>query len=151
MNSLIIGLLFGLASALVTKNYRAFSKKPILETTLLFCFAYLSYVVSEVVHASGIITLLITGIIMAHYSWYNLSELGKKSTYVVFEFLGYAMEAFVFGYLGLTFFSYASLQWSPELFIVELAIILIGRAAGVFGTMLLFSLCCGYKSGLSIK
>jgi NhaP-type Na+/H+ or K+/H+ antiporter len=144
-------LLFGLASALVTKNYRAFSKKPIIETTLLFCFAYLSYVVSEVVHASGIITLLVTGVVMAHYSWYNLSELGKKSTYIVFEFLGYAMEAFVFGYLGLTFFGYSNLTWSPGLFTLELAIIVIGRGAGVFLTMFVFNKCCGFNSGLSLK
>ena len=77
LNSLTIGLIFGLGSALVTKNYRSLAKKPIIETALCFCFAYLAYVVSEIVHASGIITLLVSGILMAHYTWYNLSKLGK--------------------------------------------------------------------------
>jgi hypothetical protein len=69
----------------------------------------------------------------------------------VFEFLGYGMEAFVFGYLGLTFFSYANFKISPDLFLIELAIILIGRFAGVFLTIGIFSLCCGWKHGISLK
>lgn len=77
LNSLSIGLIFGLGVALITKNYRSISKKPIIETCLLFCFAYVAYIVSEMVHASGIITLLVTGILMAHYTWYNLSQMGK--------------------------------------------------------------------------
>ena len=73
-NSLLIGIIVALVSAAVFKNYRAFSKNPIIETALLFCFAYQSYVVSEIMHASGIISLLTSGIVMAHYTWFNLSE-----------------------------------------------------------------------------
>ena len=61
------------------------------------------------------------------------------------------MEAFVFGYVGLTFFSFASLKWSPDLFFIELGIILVGRFCGVFVTIGIASLCCGYKHGISIK
>lgn len=70
---------------------------------------------------------------------------------MVFEFLGYGMEAFVFGYLGLTFFSYANFKISPDLILIELAIILIGRFMGVFLTIGIFSLCCGWKHGISLK
>lgn len=73
---------------------------------MIFCFGYLSYVTSEVTEQSGIITLLTCGIVMAHYTWFNLSPQGKQSSYIVFQFLGYALEAFVFAYLGLTLFSY---------------------------------------------
>lgn len=64
--------------------------------------------------------------------------------------MGYATEAFVFAYLGLTFFSFTKFVWSPELFLVELGIIVFGR---MLGTILLVKLLeiCGYQSGMSFK
>ena len=150
-NSLMIGVVVGLSSAAIFKSYRAFSRNPIIETAMLFCFAYLSYVISEIAGCSGIISLLTSGIAMAHYTFYNLSAPGKHATYFVFEFLGYASEAFVFGYLGLTFFSYFEMKWSPQLFAIELVVILVGRFIGVFLTIGLFSCCCGYQANMSLK
>lgn len=72
-NSLFVGVVFGLFSSYVLKSFRAFSKNPVSESMIIFCIAYLSYVTSEVAEYSGIITLLSCGIVMAHYSWYNLS------------------------------------------------------------------------------
>ncbi len=71
--SVFIGLIFGLLSSYILKTFRAFSKNPVTESMMIFCFGYLSYVVSEVASNSGIITLLTCGIVMAHYTWYNLS------------------------------------------------------------------------------
>ena len=59
-------------------------------------------------------------------------------TSVAFSIIGYAFEAFVFGYLGLTFFSYANYQWSTELIIAEIIIVLIGRFASTIGLIKLF-------------
>ena len=84
VNSLFIGVIFGLLSSLILKNFRVFSQNPVSESMMIFCFGYLSYVVSEVSKYSGIITLLTTGIVMAHYSWYNLSPQGKQSSFIVF-------------------------------------------------------------------
>lgn len=52
--------------------------------------------------------------------------------------LGYAVEAFVFGYLGLTFFAYVSFEWSWQLFIAELIIVILGRFMGTIGIIKLF-------------
>lgn len=72
-NSLFIGLIFGLLSSYVLKQCRVFSKNPVQESMMIFCFGYLSYVISEVAENSGIISLLTAGVVMAHYTWYNLS------------------------------------------------------------------------------
>ena len=72
-NSLLMGIIFGLICSWVLKRYREISKNPISESMIIFCIAYLSYVCSESNHYSGIITLLTSGIVMAHYAWYNLS------------------------------------------------------------------------------
>ena len=117
---------------------------------MIFCFGYLSYVISEVAENSGIISLLTAGVVMAQYTWYNLSPQGKSSSFIVFQFLGYATEAFVFAYLGLTFFSYTKLKWSPELFVGELGVIMVGRLLGTVGTVWLCGLF-GYKSGMTFK
>jgi len=150
LQSLCLGALFAMASSLLLKNFRSFTKNPVHESMIIFCFGYLAYVCSEVIHASGIITLLTCGVVMAHYTWYNLSPQGKQSSFIVFQFNGFVFEAFVFSYLGLTFFSYQTLDWSPDLFLCELIVIMVGRFIGTVGMVSLLD-CCGYQSGMSLK
>lgn len=82
--SIFVGLVCGFASSLLTCKYRLMSHSTILECTLVFCFGYLAYSVAELIHCSGIIALLTSGILMAHYTWYNLSTQSKQATSVVF-------------------------------------------------------------------
>lgn len=84
LDSLLIGIVFGLMSSYILKVFRAFSKNAVAECMMIFCFGYLSYVTSEVAEQSGIITLLTCGIVMAHYTWFNLSPQGKQSSFIVF-------------------------------------------------------------------
>jgi len=77
MWSILIGVIFGFLSAYLTKKLRFIAKaSAILESFILICFALLSYFISEINHYSGIVTLLTTAVIMAHYSWHNLSPQG---------------------------------------------------------------------------
>lgn len=150
LDSLLIGIVFGLLSSYILKVFRSFSKNAVAENMMVFCFGYLSYVTSEVAEQSGIITLLTCGIVMAHYTWYNLSPQGKQSSYIVFQFLGYATEAFVFAYLGLTFFSYSTYKWSPHFFCAEILVIMIGR---FFGTIVLVAImrCLCFDAKIPLK
>tara|TARA_B110000305_G_C18903210_1_gene387298 strand:+ start:120 stop:398 length:279 start_codon:yes stop_codon:yes gene_type:complete len=68
----------------------------------------------------------------------------------VFQFLGESTEAFVFAYLGLTFFSYAEYKWSPELFVVELVVIVFGRFLATI-VLVKFVELFGYRSDISLK
>jgi sodium/hydrogen exchanger-like protein 6/7 len=72
--SVIMGLAFGLFATLLTKKVRVFSKIPKLETTIVFFLGFLSYLISEIAHLSGVITILVCGISMSHYLIYNISE-----------------------------------------------------------------------------
>ena len=66
--------------------------------------------------------------------------------------MGYLVEAFIFTYLGLTFFSYGSLKWSPALFLVELVIIFVGRGIGTLGLVAILKYsCCKYKAGINLR
>ena len=144
MRSIMVGILFGVIASLLLKKVRALTKTPVSECAMVFSLAYVSYVMAEIWHLSGIITLLTCSIVMANYAWYNLSPQGKQSSVVIFKFLGFLAECFVFSYLGLTFFSYKSFEWSTELIVLEFCVILIGRFLGTFGLIGLLKLC-GYE------
>ena len=73
LGSIGIGLLLGLIGSYFLKKFRFLTVSAIKETLVIFSMGYLSYSVGELVHVSGIISLLTTGVIMAHYGWYNLS------------------------------------------------------------------------------
>ena len=71
--SIFIGFILGIFSSIVFAHFRALTHSAIIECSLVFCFGYLSYAIAELIHCSGIIALLTCGILMAHYTWYNLS------------------------------------------------------------------------------
>ena len=42
--------------------------------------AYLSYVVSEQLQLSGILSVFFAGITMSHYTWHNITESSRVTT-----------------------------------------------------------------------
>ena len=131
--SVFIGIVFGILSSLTLKNFRFLTVNPVVECNMVFVFGYLSYCVTELFHYSGIIALLTCSILLAKYTWYNLSPQAKQATSVAFQVIGYAVEAFVFGYLGITFFAYMEFDWSWQLFIAEAIIVIAGRFIATIG------------------
>jgi NhaP-type Na+/H+ or K+/H+ antiporter len=75
--SLGIGISVGLIISYIFKRMRFLTHSAIKETLLVFCSGYLAYAIGELAGQSGIICLLTTGVIIAHYGWYNLSPQGK--------------------------------------------------------------------------
>ena len=139
--SLILGLVFGLLQSYTMKKVRSLTRDPVAECAITFAVAYIAYVTAELLHQSGIISLLTCGIVMAHYGWYNLSPQGQTTSNVVFQFLGFLAEGFVFCYLGLTFFSYRTMPFSPSLIFILLGIVMFGRLCSTIGLISLLKLC----------
>jgi NhaP-type Na+/H+ or K+/H+ antiporter len=82
--SITIGLFFGILSAFVLKKFRFLTRVPMIEVNLVFVFGYISYSVTELFHYSGIIALLVSGVMMSKYTWYNLSDQAKTVTSIAF-------------------------------------------------------------------
>jgi NhaP-type Na+/H+ or K+/H+ antiporter len=82
--SIVIGLFFGLLSAYVLKTFRFLTVNPVIEVNMVFVFGYLSYSVTELFHYSGIVALLVSGVVMSKYTWYNLSPQAKTVTSIAF-------------------------------------------------------------------
>ena len=71
--SVLIGIIIGLLGSYLFKKMRFLTISAIKETFLIFCFGYLAYAISDLCNMSGIISLLTSALMMAHYGWYNLS------------------------------------------------------------------------------
>lgn len=54
--------------------------KGISETIVLFISCFIVYLLAEFVGSSGVITILIFGILLNHYNSYNLSEEGSENS-----------------------------------------------------------------------
>ena len=63
----------------------------------MILMAFLSYYVGEgPLQASGVTALIVTAVMQAQYSWYNLSPQGKHVSGVTIATTGFLAEAFVF-------------------------------------------------------
>ena len=151
--SLAIGIAYGLIASYFLKCMRFLTVSSIKETLLIFSFGYLAYATGEIAHMSGIISLLTAGIVMAHYGWYNLSPQGKHVSCVALQVIGFGFEAFVFAYLGLSFFSYADLShypWSWSFILIELFICIVARISGTVVLLYLLVLL-RHKAGINFR
>jgi len=103
--AIVIGVLFGITCCWTIKYCRfvvQLHHSAVLENCIIFLFGYMSYLICEIYDFSGIISILICGIIMAHYVFYNISSTGKLATGVIFETISYLSEGFIYSYIGFT-------------------------------------------------
>jgi len=70
--SILIGVLVGITSSLLFKKFDNIN--PIKEASMILLSGYLSYLVSEMLHLSGIISLFFCGVLLAIYAYPNLSQ-----------------------------------------------------------------------------
>lgn len=57
-------------------------------------------------HVVGIVSILFCGVVMAHYTYHNLSPEAQKFSSKLFKVVASLSEMFVFAYLGLALFSF---------------------------------------------
>ena len=73
----------------------------------IFFISYLSYALTETLHYAGVISLIVVGVVLSSYGWYNLSDQGKQSTSLTFQLVGSLSQGLLFIFLGLSvFFNY---------------------------------------------
>ena len=126
-------------------------KHPVREIFLLMLFAYVSYIASEIMGFSGIMTLFCCGLAMSHYAYNNLSSRSKIGSVLAIETIGHAAEAFLFTYLGLSIYVVEKDRFSYAFVVLLLISCIIARAAGVFIPALLLGICSKFNIGLSMK
>ncbi|KAM3966330.1 LOW QUALITY PROTEIN: na[+]/H[+] hydrogen exchanger 1 [Aphomia sociella] len=130
-----IGVLFALVSALLLKHVDL-RKNPSLEFGMMLVFTYAPYVLAEGIHLSGIMAILFCGIVMSHYTHFNLSTVTQVTMQQTMRTLAFIAETCVFAYLGLAIFSFRH-RVEPALVVWSIVMCLIGRAANIFPLALL--------------
>ncbi|ORX55681.1 sodium/hydrogen exchanger [Hesseltinella vesiculosa] len=139
--SMLIGILFGVAVALMLK-YSQLYRFPNIEACLISLMAYSSYLFSNATEMSGIVTLLFTGITLKHYAYDNMSLRTKRSTRYIFQILSQLSENFIFIYLGVNLFTQTEVEYKPIFITVTTLFICVARYASVAPLSWLINLIC---------
>ena len=124
-----------MTSALVLKQIDLYTN-PSLEFALMLCFIYTPYALAEGVHLSGIMAILFCGVVMSHYTHYNLSPVTQITMQQTMRTLAFVCESSIFIYLGLGIFSFPH-RVELSLVVWALVLILVGRALNIFPLSLL--------------
>ncbi|KAJ1536820.1 monovalent cation:H+ antiporter, CPA1 (nhx1) [Nowakowskiella sp. JEL0078] len=112
--SFLIGVVIALIGALMLKHSKLHNY-PSLESCLISLLAYSSYLLSNGIQLSGIVSLLFCGITLKHYAYDNMSLRSRRTTKYMFRVLSQLSENFIFIYLGVTLFTREGEVYLPYL------------------------------------
>ena len=138
--SCFLGIGGGLLCSFLLKALKPVHLNRVQETSLIIFFSFLTYLVTEMMHFSPIISLLFCGIFMSHYAFYNLSFQAREESSIVSKILSNIAEGFVFTYLGLTSTSISHDSFSLVFIILVFIFVLIGRFLAVYGISFILNL-----------
>ena len=129
--SVVVGFMAGILNALITKFTRL-KDFYLLESSLFILMSYSSFLISELLELSGIVTILFTGICQAHYNHYNLSNKSKEITKMITELLSFLAENFIFSYLGVSMFINPQHKWAISFILFSFVAIILGRLLNIY-------------------
>jgi len=95
------GVLVGLVMALVLGAARKRVQDPVLDTTLSLVAPFLAYIPAEVVHASGVLAVVVTGLLLGHKSPMLQSAASRLSEQTNWSTVQFVLENTVFLLIGL--------------------------------------------------
>jgi len=115
--SIAIGIAAGLLSSFVFKKLKLSDGHEhfTMEAALSFVFPWVAYFIAEALELSGLVAILICGMVMATYTRYNLSEKGAILTMRAYKAVAAIAETFVFVYLGMAMVSFPILSHTSSL------------------------------------
>ncbi|KAG9455156.1 hypothetical protein H6P81_008060 [Aristolochia fimbriata] len=138
-SSTFLGVSAGLLTAYVIRALYFNRHSTDREIALMILMAYLSYMLAELLHLSGILTVFLCGIVMSHYAWHNVSENSRITTKHAFASLSFIAETFIFLYVGMDALdterwkmSKSSIPTSMGICGSIIILVLLGRAAFIF-------------------
>ncbi|XP_054720278.1 Na(+)/H(+) exchanger protein 7-like isoform X2 [Uloborus diversus] len=98
LGGLAIGILMGIFTALITKHTE---DVRVVEPLAMLGVAYLSYLLAEMVHFSGIISIIGCGIVQAHYASKNISDKSNTTVKYFTKMVSAVCDTIIFLFLGM--------------------------------------------------
>ncbi|CAB4001184.1 Sodium hydrogen exchanger 8 [Paramuricea clavata] len=130
IGSACIGIAFALFSALLLKHVNL-RRIPSLELAFILIFSYAPYGLAEGLKLSGIMAILFCGIVMSHYTHFNLSSQTQVTVQQIFRTIAFMTETCIFAYLGMAIFSLKH-NFKPAFVAWSIVLCLVGRAVNIF-------------------
>ncbi|KAL7083009.1 hypothetical protein ACP275_14G136200 [Erythranthe tilingii] len=137
--STLLGLAIGLLSAYIIKKLNFGRDSAYHELALMILMAYLSYILAELFEFGGILTVFICGIVMSHYTLYNVNTLSRVTAMHAFATMSVIAERFIYLYLGIDALyieKWKAVSKSPGSSVgtstMMLSLVMLGRASFVF-------------------
>ncbi|XP_023714709.1 Na(+)/H(+) exchanger beta isoform X2 [Cryptotermes secundus] len=123
-----VGAIFGLLTALITRTTQ---ECRVVEPLAVLGVAYVSYLSAELFHFSGIISIIICGLVQAHYALKNISQKSYTTVKYFTKMLSSTSDAIIFLFLGMVLVSDQHV-WHTGFVLWTLILCLVCRFAGVF-------------------
>jgi len=98
---------------------------------MMFIFAYVPYGLAESLKLSGIMAILLSAIVMSHYTHSNLSLVTQINMQQTLRSLAFMTETSVFAYLGMAIFSFPH-NFQPAFVIWSIILLLLGRGLNIY-------------------
>ncbi|MGI8762055.1 MAG: cation:proton antiporter [Jatrophihabitantaceae bacterium] len=95
------GLLIGLLAASVLSVVRRHIDDPVLDTTLSFAAPYVAFLPAEQIHASGVLAVVVTGLILGHRAPVLQSAASRIAENINWRTVQFLLENVVFLLIGL--------------------------------------------------
>eukprot|EP00357_Protocruzia_adherens_P006426 CAMPEP_0114976420 /NCGR_PEP_ID=MMETSP0216-20121206/2661_1 /TAXON_ID=223996 /ORGANISM="Protocruzia adherens, Strain Boccale" /LENGTH=488 /DNA_ID=CAMNT_0002337343 /DNA_START=548 /DNA_END=2014 /DNA_ORIENTATION=+ len=149
--SLFFGVILAIFASVLLKYLRFMNESPVAEVSVLFFSSYLAYLFAESLELSGIIAMLSCGILLAHYAFYNLSEIAQQGSSLAFGMLGHICEGLIFAYLGLSCMIYENKHWAVKFIFAEFGVLAVSRLVSIFIISATVRIFRGEKLRLSWK
>ena len=145
IGSLCLGTLFGVMVAYFLK-VADLRSTPHLELCIYVTIMYFPFVVAELFHLSGIVSVLFTGIAAKRYAEPNLSTEAREDADTVFRLVAHLTETIIFLELGMAAFGIGIEAIHPSFICLALFACLCGRAINIFPITFLFNSCADRRN-----
>ncbi|KAF2070082.1 hypothetical protein CYY_008591 [Polysphondylium violaceum] len=140
IGSVAIGIITSLLLALLLKHFNI-SKYPPLETIFMIMFSYISYLVSDSIGLSGILSSFFSGMTMSHYSLQNLTQETKHTITQLYKTGAFIGETIAFIYIGISL-PIHEFHVSVPLILFTIILFMVSRAIAIYPT---FFICNRFK------
>jgi CPA1 family monovalent cation:H+ antiporter len=142
------GLLVGLAAAFVLAMVRRWIDDPVLDTTLSFAAPYVAFLPAQEIHASGVLAVVVTGLLLGHKSVVLQSASSRIAENINWRTVQFLLENVVFLLIGLQVrplinsVRHENLTWGQVVWpcLVVLGATIAARVVWMFGIAAVFRL-----------
>jgi NhaP-type Na+/H+ or K+/H+ antiporter len=138
VGSLVLGCFGGACAGFLFKQIDM-RQNRLSEISVLILLMYIPFLIAEILHLSGIVTILFTGITANRYVVPNLSAITKVNADMVFRLGAHLSETAIFLELGLSVFGMVG-YWNWAFIGFSALACLVGRALNVYPLSFLYNL-----------